>query len=96
MGDLEHSVLFVTFSYKDGSELIFKGTRDVSFIASCSPALMSRDCFLTEDKTELKPGIIYDLKIMRFREIPSGCSVSVSKTKQDYKRRLDRFASVFI
>ena len=66
MGELEHSVLYVTFSYEDGSELIFKGTRDVSFIASCSPAFMSRDCFTTEEKTELKPGIIYDLKILGF------------------------------
>lgn len=84
MESLEFGICWVKVTYPDQSTIIFRGTKCLGIINEFT------------NVSVISPNEIYDVskRIMRF--FTPECVIDVSKSKQEFERRVDYFANQFI
>lgn len=93
--DLDKTVLWVKMTYKDSSCRILKATRSLEAIEFYCEKLEDRDVYDFENKV-LKPGYLFDVNNCKIVEVGKDVKLEVSKSKPDYDREVDKYASSFV
>lgn len=91
---MDEGITWVSLTYDDKSQVIFRGTKNIDIIRQCSKEIPDLDVY--DSNGLLKEGFIYNTILDKVVEVEPGVVVETFESKPKYRRRVDKYASAFI